>query len=368
MMQTIIRAVLAALIGGAVCSHAVADDVIDSPMYRSPELPLAPVVKTYPEGMAKLWLEALERPEVDYKCNAALAIAAAHEGGMKELRVAVAPLLRELDRPDVNPTVRLAAVRALLTLNARESAPRLLKLTATGDIHLCELIDPALARWKHDSAREIWLMRLDQPRKRTTVLAIQSLVAVREKKALAPLRRLLFLRDVAPAVRIESARALAITRPDGPECTEDAERLQGGASPQGISDRLAAAALLGRSKGEVAEKLLLSLAKDSEPAVAAIAVARLIQIDAKLVEPLLGSILTSIDAKVRGLGVTALALQPSDAHIQLLAERLSDPHPDVRSQARQVLRGFGGMASLREPVIREATRILANQDWRGLDE
>jgi HEAT repeat protein len=369
MLQTVSRRA-----GAAVClvvaltGRANADDVIDSPMYRTPELPLAPVVKTYPKGLAKLWLDALERPEADYKCNAALAIASAHERGMKGLEITIAPLLRELDRADGNPTVRVAVVRALVTLDAREAAPQLFKLTSTADIHLCERIDPALARWNYEPARENWLKRLEQPRKRTTVLAIQALVAVREEKAVAALRNLLFLRDVLPAIRIESARALAILRAGGAECVEDANRLLADASLQGMADRLAAATLLRQNKGEAAEKLLLSLAKDSEPAVAAVALTRLIEIDAKQVEPLLGSILTSADAKVRGLGVTTLGLRPSEAHIHLLAERLSDPHPEVRSQARQVTRGFGGMASWREAVIREATKALSGKDWRGLEQ
>jgi HEAT repeat protein len=359
----------AALFVACISSGARADDVIDSPMYRDPELPLARVVKTYPTGLSKLWLEALERPEADYKCNAALAIASAHERGLKGLDVTIAPLRRELDRSDLNPTARLAIVRALVILDARESAADLFKLRSADDNHLNDLIDPTLARWDHRPARPDWLKRLEQPpHKRATVRAIQSLVAVREERAAPLLRNLLFLRDVSPAVHLEAARALSILRPEGPETIEDANRLMADAASSSLTNRLLAATLTCHGKGEAAVRLLMALAKDPEPAVAAIALARLIKIDAKLVEPLLVQILGNLDPKVRGLGVKALSLGPSAVHIHLLGDRLSDSHPDVRSQARQSMRGFGNIASWRQAVIREATRVLDSEDWRGQEQ
>jgi HEAT repeat protein len=348
-------------------SARAAEDVIDSPMYRLPEIPLARVVKTYPAGLAKLWLEAFERPEADYKVNAAQAIAAAHQRGMKGLEATIAPLLRELDKPDVHPTVRLAIILALVTLDARDTAPALLRLASSGDIALRELIDPALARWDHGPARAGWLERLEKsPHKRATVLAIQALLAVREDKSCPLLRTLVFSRDVVPAARFEAARALGILRPAGSD--EDARQLTADASPRGMSDRLAAALLLRQHKGDGAVKLLLSLAKDPEPAVAAIALTRLIEIDSKHVEPLLESVLSSADAKVRGLGVETLFQRASADHIGLLGDRLSDPHPEVRSQARRAMSELHRQAAWRESVNREATRVLDGNDWRGLEQ
>ena len=52
-----------------------ADDPIDSPMYRDPLIGLPPVVPVYPPGLVPLWLQALDRPETDLKCQAALTIA-----------------------------------------------------------------------------------------------------------------------------------------------------------------------------------------------------------------------------------------------------------------------------------------------------
>src|SRR5262249_59010716 len=69
------------------------DELIDSPMYQAPALPVAPVVTVFPEGLPALWLRALERPEVDLKYKAAEAIVLARRRGVKGLDATVGPLL-----------------------------------------------------------------------------------------------------------------------------------------------------------------------------------------------------------------------------------------------------------------------------------
>src|SRR4051794_5181502 len=94
--------------------HAAADDAIDNSMDHDPGLPFAREVKVYSPKLLGLWLAALDRPDADTKCRAALTIARAHERGMPGLAAAVGPLLRELDRPDQNPAVPAAVARALV--------------------------------------------------------------------------------------------------------------------------------------------------------------------------------------------------------------------------------------------------------------
>jgi HEAT repeat protein len=344
-----------------------AADEIDSVMYRDPQLPVARVVKTFPDGLVKLWLGALDRPETDYKCNAALAIAAAHGRGLTGLDATVAPLIRELDRADQHPTVRLTAARTLVTLDARAVAPSFFRLMSEDDPTLREVIEPALAKWDHAPARAVWLARLDQSNhRRATVLAIQALAAVREEKAVPRLRDLVLSRDVSPAVRLEAARALAVLCPAGWE--DDAGKLVGDMTPRGIADRVIAVTLLRQHKGGAAVRQLQALAADAEPAVGAVALARLVELDAKLVTPLMGPVLASPDANVRGFGVEALFRQPGDANIRLLGDRLADAHPDVRAQARRAMRDLAARPEWRGAVIREATRVLAASDWRGLEQ
>src|SRR5262249_42911072 len=137
---------------------AKADDRIDSPMYKLPELPVAPREEvTFPEKLLDLWLKALERPEADVKCKAADAIMIAHQRGVKGLDRAVALLVAALARADQHPTARLAVARTLIALDAKESAATLLQQARTGNQQMRDLVEPALSRWKYQPAHAFWL-------------------------------------------------------------------------------------------------------------------------------------------------------------------------------------------------------------------
>src|SRR5262245_25027805 len=104
-----------------------ANDVIDSPMYRSPELQTARLVMVFPNGLTERWVEALGRPEADGQTWAALTIALAHERGMKGLDKTVPALLQALERTGDQRAVRLAVCRALVTLDGRAAADALFR-------------------------------------------------------------------------------------------------------------------------------------------------------------------------------------------------------------------------------------------------
>ncbi|MBX9582390.1 MAG: hypothetical protein K2X87_18970, partial [Gemmataceae bacterium] len=144
----------------------------------------------------------------------------------------------------------------------------------------------------------------------------------------------------------------------------DATRLADG----GVADRLAAAWQLRRHTGDEAVRLLRRLTTDAEPAVGAVAVARLVELDPKLVLPVLGPVLGRPEQAVRAAGVEVLFRLPSPDHLKLLGDRLNDPHPDVRTKARRSLRELAGKPDLRGPVIEQGTRILAGRDWRGQEQ
>lgn len=346
-------------------ARCAADDVVDSPMYRDPNVPDAHAVKTFPKELSRLWTEALGRPEIDYKCQAALAIALAHGQGMKGLDATIPALKRELEKPNPDPTVGLALAKALVALDARDAAASLLKLTSADAGGLAEIIDPALARWDYKPARDVWIESLARtPPTRRTLLAIQSLGKVREERAAARLRELVFPRTIPASVRLEAARALGVIRTSGGEAA--AKSLAADMSPRGIANRLIAVSLLRQHQGADAEKLLLTFAIDTEPTVAKVALARLIEIDPKLVEPILNRVLANDDANVRSRGVEVLFRTPSDSHIAQLGDRLSDVHPNVRTQARRAM--FDLAAKHRETVIQTATKVLAADDWRGQEQ
>lgn len=350
------------------CAQADFDPAIDSPMYHIPDVPMAPVIAVYPEGLKELWLRALERPEADIRSKAADAIALAHQRGMKGLETTKAALLAVLDRPDQQLTDRLAIARALLILEARESAARLFRLAQEGNSDLRELIEPALARWDYRPIREVWLERLREsaaPR-RDLILALQGLATVREARAADRLRELVLAERTPGPIRLESARALGSLHNEGLE--KDAERLTADASPRGLVSRLAAASLLRRHSSREAVSLLQRLLRDSEPAIAAIAVARLLEIDPQLIVFGIEHLLASPDANVRSLSVDVLGRRPSAKHIHLLADRLDDEHLGVRAKARQYLQKLAGEKNWHDPILAEGTRMLQTRQWRGLEQ
>jgi HEAT repeat protein len=336
-------------------------------MYKDPELPTPRVELFLPEKTKDLWLRALVRPEADWKCKAADAIAKAHRRGVKGLETAVGPLVAALDRPDQHPAVRLAAARALVELDARDAAESLFRQAQAGDADLRDLAEPALARWDYRPARAAWLDRLRDPEtpRRSLILAMQGLAAVEDGQAADRLREIALSDRVADPVRLEAARALGLLGGDGVD--EAAERLAADDSPRGLPSRLAAASLLRRRRSDAAVRVLRGLAEDTEPAVAALAVVRLIEIDPDLVLSAIYRPHAKLDANLWSLTVEALRLRPTKENIGRLADRLDDD-PDVRAKARRSLEELAADKAWRDPVLQEAMRILAAKEWRGQEQ
>lgn len=344
------------------------DEVIDSPMYKDPHLPTPTVVFVVPEKTRNLWIKALGRPEADMQRMAADAIALAHRRGIKGLETTIDPLLAAMDQPDQRPAARLALAQALLTLDARDAAPVLLRQAQSGDGDLRDLVEPTLARWDYRPARALWLERLRDPESppRSLLLAIRGLAAVQEGQAADRLLEIALSEETAAPIRLEAARALGSLRGDGLE--KDAERLAADASRHGVVGRLAAASLLRKHSGDDAVRVLQRLAADAEPAVAVLAVARLVEIDPNLVVPAVDRLLNSPDAGLRSLAVEVLFRRPTEQHVRLLADRLGDADLDVRRKARRSLEASAANRELHDPVIQEATRVLAARQWQGQEQ
>jgi HEAT repeat protein len=344
------------------------DPVIDSPMYQSPAFPGPPVEVIFPEELKPLWLRALQRPEADLRCKAAETIARARQRGMRGLETTVGPLLEALDQAGQTGAVRLAVAQALIALDAREAAPSLLRHAQSGPGELREVIEPALARWKYQPAGAVWLARLDDAKAapHSLTLAIRGLAALGEAQAVERLRQLALSDQSDRTVRVEAGRALAALVPEGLE--KDAETLLAGAAGSGLVPRLVAASLLRRHRGDRAVALLQRLAADEEPAVAALALARLVELDMQLVVPMLGGLLANPDAGLRLVAIEVLTRHPDEKKLGLLGDRIADPHLDVRRQARRSLLALAERKDLRSPVIRQGERLLAGGDWRGQEQ
>jgi HEAT repeat protein len=344
--------------------HASQGGEIDSPMYQSPDLPRAPVKIIYSPKARALWLDALARPEAEMRCKAAATIVLARKRGVPGLEEAVRPLIEALDKPEPHAAARLAIAQALIALDARASAASLLRQAKTGSSDLCDVVEPALAKWDHRPARELWLARLrssDTPH-HSLELAIRCLGEVREEKAAEELRSRALAERALRTTRLEAARALGLILDKGLE--KDAERL---AADRSTGGRLAAALLLHRHNNKAAINLLQRLLLDREGSVAALAAGRLIEIDVKLANPGLDSLLGSFDAKLRSLGVEVLFRQPSEKNVRLLAARLEDVHPDVRDKARRSLQELAVKKGLRKEVIEQGMKRVDGK-WMAVEQ
>lgn len=351
----------------AAPAYAV-DEAIDSILARDPHVPAARVVKAFAPRLTSLWLQALERPENDLKCQAAAAIVLAQRRGMPGLQTTAAVLLRLLDLPEQQPTVRLAAAHALIVLDAREAADRLFAHVKKGGIDMRNLVEPALARWDYQPMRALWLERLTQPGLpgRGWLLALQGLAAAGESKAVPRLRELALSPATHPILRLDAARALGAIQWAGLE--NDAERLAASTALPGDAAHLAAASLLRKHRGEESAKILRRLAVGVDYAAAAIALDGLLDDDPRRIMPFLPQLFASPDASVRARGVEAHRRCPLPDHIALVAELLDDRHPHVRVSARKALVETAQKGGHGDAVRGHATRLLATARWRALEQ
>ncbi len=361
---------LLALLGLVVVAAAgrAAELEVDFAMDDDPRFEPPPTITTFSPKLKPLWLEALAGPEADLQRQAAYTIALAHQRGMPDLEETAAPLMDLMEAPDQHPVVLLAAARALVVLDARQAAPLLFKHAKTDGLDMAQLAEPALARWDHPPIRKMWLDRLSASRtpRRLLILAIRGLAAVDEKDAEPPLRLLAVTPDADPDVRLEAARALGKIRTDGLE--DDARKLAQDRSSEKIVDRLVAASLVSGHRGEAAQALLLELAVDPAPSVAALALTRLLEIDPLLVIPIVEPTIANEDANVRHLGAKALVARATPKAIALLGPMLDDPHVEVRRYVRRSLLRFASDPQLRVQVLEEAAGMLATDRWRGLEQ
>lgn len=354
------------LLAGPVAARA--DDPIDSIMDRSPVLTYPTVSPRFPKRTVEALLLGLDRPDAESKCAAAQAIALAHREGVPGIATTVAALLRELDRPTQPASVRAAVAYALVTLDAKQAADGLFQQLESADADFRELVEPALGNWGHQPIRTVWLERLAQPPpyRRQHLLAIRGLGLAKEERAAAGLQKLVLSRTVPQPVRLESARSLAAIRASGLE--ELARGLAAAPGPEGAAEHLLAASLLRHHQGDAAVRVLQALGRGADPTVVGAALTRLVELDTKFVVPLLESVLASSDANVRSFGVEVLFRQSSEAHLRLLAVRLSDPHPDVRSKARVALFELAKRPEYKPLIIELSTKVLAERDWRGQEQ
>ncbi len=336
-------------------------------MDHDPEIHIAPPVKRFSPKLRELWLAALARPEADMQRMSADAIARGRRAGIPDLDSAAPRLAELLADEKSHPVVQVAAARALIALEAKQTAPDMAAAARKFGADLRQAAEPALAAWRYEPYIPDWEARLTAPtvRHRDLILAIRCLATIGREPAAD--RLLEIVHDPLPRtdVRIEAARAAGTLRDRGLE--RDVRRLTTGPAPSKF-DRLCAVELLTRHSSDEAQSLLLKFAVDDEPAVAVVALARLIEIDPHLALPVAEHAMQSADMRVRERGAEAYVLLPDPLRVSVLAKLLDDPHPALRTSVCSSLLELAKRPELDRAVREAAVQMLASDHWRGEEQ
>lgn len=364
------RPVLAAV---AVCLAAVglpasaAEIVVDDAMLADPAVQRGRVTTVFPPQLKRLWLEALARPDAETRRVAIDTIAIAVERGMKGWEDTVGRL-REVLRSDPDPIVRRSAARALVAIDASSAADDLLAAAGRDGLLVALIVEPALARWRHPGLREAWRKRLEDPtaERASLLLAIDAVAATRDTAAVDALLAIVRGRTHDSDLRLAAARSVGQVGPHGLSAVAN-ELVHEHATPECLG-RLLAVRLLGRQADKPAVEILQRLVRDREPAVATAALERLDAIRHALALPLAKESLGSTDAGLRRAAATMVARPGDHETVALLAPLLADRNPSLRRFVTEQLVAVGRGGSLREAVAEQATKMLAGDDWRGLEQ
>ena len=335
----------------------------DSPMFLDPYLPPYTYIKIYHPDLEDLWLRAMHRPDLETRRQAVRTIGQAHLHGMPGLQDTATHIIKVIQNADTDRLLRQAAIQTLCRLDARQSADILLDKQKHG---LSEILlsDIALAGWGHEPARAVWIRRLTDP---TTpwaarASAIRALTTVRHEAAADTLKQMPADRSLDATKRLVAAQAL------GEIVTEGWEDMAQDLAAGSMIDRLVSAKLLAHHGGDRAVRLLLELAVDREPSIAAVALQRLLEIDPLLISPFGNDSLKHADSKIRRLGAEAIFFQNMPAAIHVLAPLLNDLNPGVRQYVRRSLIEQYKMPHLRQSIHEATMTVLRHEDWRDLSD
>lgn len=344
------------------------DPQVDWLRDSDPEVELLPPRMEWSPELEAIWLKTLEHDESDLRREAADTITRAHQLGMPGSDALIDGLMHVLQSPDEHPVARTAAARALVALDARRAAPLLAEHARRGPIELSLLVEPALAQWDFQPAREIWLERLASPSTPSAQLqlALECLGRVAESAAAADLQRLALSETTSAMTRLAAARALAKLPASG--LVEIARRLAVEPTPETFVARLVGAHLLAQQSGDETLELLDHYAAAPEPTIAAQAMQRLLEIAPERLVERAPATIVNPDARVRELTVRALATAPTEMSIATLTPVLDDGVPAIRHEARRILLEMSARDELRPVVIEHAERTLDGDAWRGIEQ
>lgn len=341
------------------------DDIMD----QDPLLVLPGRMFIYSKSLKPLWLKALARPDAETRRLAADTFTIAVARNFPDMADA-GPALVDVAVNDKDPVTRRAAARAAVALDSRSAAATLWKLANNDGLLMAQIVEPALARWKFSDAGPVWrgrLERLDGERA-YLLLAIDCVAVAGDIDAVELLLKLAG-NDLAPG-EIRTAAAIAAGKLKDSGLAEAASAAIAQKNRPEHLGRLVAALLLRRHRDDAALKRLTSLASDTEPAVAAAAIASLWAAGRQHALPFAAPNIAAPDANLRRLAAELLCEEGGAESITRLGPMLDDRNPAIRRFVASRFVRFANQtdATLRKAVVEQATAMLAGDRWRGLEQ
>jgi len=364
-MRCLAVLMLLATAGGVGAAANSPDGEIDWPMHQDPDIAGPPIQRMYHPRLIELWSWALEQPDAETRRRAADAIREVAQDGMPGVEQFGDKLVVRL-ASEGHPVVQLAVAEAIVELDVREAAPlfRSTNEQAEGaQPGIILVTDPALARWNVKAMRSTWMDRVEGDVGRVAkISAMQSLAAVGHVEALPTLRTIVANRNEPPDVRLAAGHAI------GTLTTEGEARAAGRLAQGSVVDQLAAVAVLGSHESPDAVAVLQTLAVADEPAVAAAALARLIEVDPLHAASFAAEASRRNDARVRLLAAEVLRARQTPDAVVAIALLLDDTDPTVREAVRRWLIELDAVDGLSSIVRSETLKALARESWRGLEQ
>ena len=333
------------------------------PAFSDPER-----IKDFKRDFKGIWRQALLRPEADYQQKAAETVARAYRYGIPGMTDLIPDLETILTNDKSHPSARYSAANALIVLEAKSSAAKLMEASQKHGADLRQLVEPALAKWDYAPVRDVWIKRLDakQTFPRDLILALRGLSTVDETAAVPAITKI--ATDILrPAhIRLEAARAAGLIASSGLE--SDAERSAHEARILPQVNRLCAAYLLAKHTSEPARRLFLEFAVDKDPSLAAFALNRLNELNPELVVPLAINSMKNADPKVREQGAICYLHLAQPDRLLPLAELLADDSPTVRQRVGEGFVRLDQDSKLSTVIRSESMRILSGERWQGQEQ
>ncbi|MEC9092468.1 MAG: hypothetical protein VX438_07175 [Planctomycetota bacterium] len=343
-------------------------DPFDLPrvMDQDPEfVELKPKV-VFVDQLVHLWIQALRSKDVTLQRRAAESLVIAKQRGINGLEQSHDVLIELISTSNRSRQSRIAIAKAIVAFDLKQAEKSFIQLAkTTNDFELMSVIQPALAGWKTEAARELWMQNISPECQeiRSRILAIQGLAQLGETSILDELKTMVTQANADYRLRYHSAIAIGKLVNQGLESYADKLAIS-----KQVAERILSANVLAKHQSSRAIQILKKLAADSEPAVAFLGWSVLLNSETPRVLDPLGDLgQEHRGPKVRQKLIELLAIWQDQPAIEKLGELLADLHPQVRVSARQTLLKFAQQDSLKTWVIKAAENALEG-NWQSIQQ